>query len=80
MDKLLPCPFCGGEMSPIVMCVDKRYTDEDVEMYHKNGRFTGFNDYIIRCYHCGAISPSGSATKEQAISAWNRRAKGVHNE
>ena len=59
-EQLKPCPFCGGEA----------YL-EDNEI-----------DYLVVCSRCNtAVIPPGeepgaTATREEAIKAWNRRAEG----
>ena len=57
-DKLLPCPFCGGE-AEIKECF---FTG-----FHKAL-------FIAKCKNigCGAIG-SECVTKESAVNAWNRR-------
>jgi len=58
--KLKPCPFCGGEMEPEVMCweVQEGVINPDTIKVH--------------CFHCG--STGGSAwTKKEAVENWNKR-------
>lgn len=66
MDKLLPCPFCGGEAELIERTIH------------------GEPDCYVRCKNmcvtqCGKWSDDGcylNISKEEAISAWNRRKGG----
>ena len=70
MDKLLPCPFCGGEA---------KTTARDVEpqcdpWYGKN-----IQTFVV-CTNCGACLfddyfHDGFADEHEAIAAWNRRAE-----
>ncbi len=53
-NKLLPCPFCGGEAQTTVF----------------------LSNYMVACTACPAsIFPCKGMTKEEAVKAWNRRAK-----
>lgn len=61
-EKLLPCPFCGGE-SRI-----REY--KDVEFLIHNA-----DCFMVQCDRCGC-GTSYEATKAEAIAAWNRRASG----
>lgn len=69
MDKLLPCPFCGGEAK-----ITKRYPA--LLRPSRNG-------YCVECYECdlqfGHDCDYGGqyATPEEAIEAWNRRVRGM---
>lgn len=57
MDKLKPCPFCGGEagfIEPIYVRSEADYP------------------YVIECSQCG-IQTSIYNNQDQAIAAWNRR-------
>ena len=73
--ELKPCPFCGGSMEPIVMCIDKNYYHEYIEWLKANGRITDFREgYSVHCYHCGART-SPVPTREEAAEKWNRRDK-----
>ena len=65
--EIKPCPFCGGEVSPIWVTRNGEYS------------FTGEKDEELtyfRCYGCDAEvffdTPNGNKAK---ISLWNRRAK-----
>lgn len=45
--KLEPCPFCGGEMSPTVMCFQHLYDQSYLDWLKENKMLppvmTGFN-------------------------------------
>ena len=64
-EKLLTCPFCGGEAE-----VTKGY-----QVLHRLGK----NGYCVECYSCDLqygndIDYGGIYfSKEDAIEAWNRR-------
>lgn len=60
MSKLLNCPFCGGEMTPDVMCFRKEKQEIMPDLIY------------VKCYHCGSSSGEGW-NKEEAIEKWNRR-------
>ena len=60
-DKLLPCPFCGGNEHQI---------DEMESFWDKNE-----TSWRVLCIDC--IAETAGDTKEQAIAAWNRRADAV---
>ena len=77
--KLKPCPFCGGEMSPAVMCFQHPYDQSYLDWLKENKMLppvmTGFNSgFAVHCYHCGAKT-GGRATKQEAAEAWNNRAR-----
>lgn len=60
-NTLLPCPFCGGEAVP---------TQEDCLGYNSD-------TWMVFCEACDLyIGFAKQYTKEQAISAWNRRCYG----
>ena len=58
MDKLKPCPFCGGEAVIV-----------NIDFYIDNSGGT----YGIRCTKCRACSSMRCDSEEKAIEAWNRR-------
>ena len=58
MDKLLPCPFCGGEAD----CSKDGISDMD-----------GKPMWWVECPTCG-ISTSGNYERQPEVDAWNRRA------
>ena len=60
MDKLKPCPFCGGAAT---VYVDPDATRDSV------GRLWAF--YVV-CDRCCAMSGT-TFSKEKAVEAWNRR-------
>ena len=60
-DKLLPCPFCGG---------NDIQTDEMESFWDKNE-----TSWRVLCIDC--IAETAGDTKEQAIAAWNRRSDAV---
>lgn len=59
-EKLLPCPFCGGEAKRI-----------DIEEEGEN-----FGGSCISCKRCLASSNLEFGRKENFVSNWNRRASG----
>jgi len=66
--ELLPCPFCGGEASIGTTRISDKRTRE------LNNRDNGF---FVNCKICGSNNNClrlGYATKEIAISHWNKRA------
>lgn len=64
MEKLKPCPFCGGKANIVVV---EPHTHEIAIFMpdYEGGAFVECNDCTC------AIS---AKTKEMAIEAWNRRA------
>jgi Lar family restriction alleviation protein len=63
-EKLLPCPFCGGEPA-------------DYEIAPHTHKFATFmpdhpGSHVIECAGCGVGIIQ--ATKDAALAAWNRRA------
>jgi len=58
VDKLEPCPFCGGEA--------KRFTIGDNEPNNAGGD-------VIVCTRCQASSHVEFGRKENLVSSWNRR-------
>lgn len=60
-----PCPKCGSENGHAV-CSRRHLSSITINV--------SYTDYGIRCGDCG-FEASGYLTKNQAIKAWNRRAK-----
>ena len=58
MDKLLPCPFCGGES-----LLRDRYINGVANTKH----------YIRECHHCKATFANWYHSIKKANEAWNRR-------
>ena len=66
MEKLKPCPFCGGE-AVVVRAKSTSYFKREVP-------------YKVKCGHCPcALAYTFFKSKEQAIAAWNRRANDDNN-
>ena len=63
IEKLKPCPFCGGEA-----CIDDISGPDNMNAI-----------WMIVCDECGgsaSFGPDGcNATKDEAITAWNRRSE-----
>lgn len=66
MDKLAPCPFCGGEAY--------------VVKHHYGMWDNKPKDFFVICLNCNAASSHYSNTEEKAIEAWNRRTQSHKNE
>lgn len=66
MDKLKPCPFCGGEMSMTYSSFDNMY-----HFYHRGIK--------VRCAAKEPIDFDGDYvySLKEAAEAWNRRADDV---
>lgn len=64
MDKLKPCPFCGGELSTIDIRKDRQ------GLYHANA-------FCLNLIECGISIDTVHISKEKAIETlinhWNRR-------
>lgn len=60
-EKLLPCPFCGGEA-----IVSEHYNS----MWRENP-----TDFCVRCKKCLSATMRYYSTRDKAIAAWNRRAE-----
>lgn len=76
MDKLKPCPFCGGKnlfVGTIAECEIQYETHPD---YKNNSQL-----YTVCCDWteggCGASIGGSIHSKQEAIEAWNRRASDV---
>ena len=64
MDKLLPCPFCGGEAeSKMYLWGHHAETHEPIWCYY------------IYCTSCDAMTDNVFKSKTEAVAAWNRRAQ-----
>lgn len=66
MDKLKPCPFCGGEAT----------IDEIPPHKHVIATFMPDceGECFIECTKCGCmIGADGADAKEKVIEHWNRR-------
>jgi Lar family restriction alleviation protein len=61
-EKLLPCPFCGGES-----LLRDRYINGAANTKH----------YIRECRHCKATFAHWFRSIKKANEAWNRRADAV---
>lgn len=70
MDKLKPCPFCGGEAWALPPTLNK----SQLETSPKDcpGRFYS----VVWCSDCGAelAGADFDADCSEAVAAWNRRA------
>lgn len=65
-EKLLPCPFCGGEAETY-----EEHTDNGgAELYYRE-----YHSYIVRCKKCGASIVNCWGGMEQVIKQWNQRFK-----
>ena len=59
MEKIKPCPFCGGEAE-----VRPSYL----------ASYSNPAPFYVRCMKCGATGNLYCATEQEAIEQWNRRA------
>lgn len=78
MSELLPCPFCGK-----LVYIEKK----PLWIQHSDGTTRGYHgcyEYDIHCDKCGcrtnlpgnnAVYTENNLVKENAIKAWNRRAR-----
>lgn len=68
MDKLLNCPFCGGEAE---------LNSEDTPIKKGEGHYN--YDFVavfqIHCVECNFVCSNFFEKKEDAIKAWNKRAE-----
>ena len=62
MDKLKPCPFCGGKAELYESEAYNLKTEEKEERIR----------FFVICEECTALTCG--TTKKRAIEAWNRRA------
>lgn len=61
-DRILPCPFCGGD----AMWFSHMRWDENREAYRE--------EYSVKCLEVWCLARTSRwDTKEDAIAAWNRR-------
>ena len=65
MIELKPCPFCGGEATPVYCENGNRYTS-NILYLSKRG--------TIKCQKCEVVLPRTYSSVSKAIEAWNRRA------
>ena len=64
MTELKPCPFCGGEATPVYCNKGGVYTSN---ILYSTKRGT------IKCKKCGIKLPHNYAKISRAIEVWNRR-------
>ena len=65
-NNLKPCPFCGGEATPVYCENGNRYTS-NILYLSKRG--------TIKCKKCEVVLPRIYSKISKAIEAWNRRAE-----
>lgn len=68
IEKLKPCPFCGGE----------------AVLYHQSSKYTDKDGNYVHCIKCGArtklfecfngTGKTHTDTKKEAVEAWQKRA------
>ena len=63
MAEMKPCPFCGGEAE---LYDHTRFDRKHEKLYEY---------FRVGCKECDLRFPKFSDSKEDAIEAWNRRAK-----
>ena len=68
-DKLLPCPFCGGEAELYSYEAERVIYDSDTLGYVDTEYFT---KYGVSCTGCNCLMAEYKS-EEQAIAAWNTR-------
>lgn len=66
MTELKPCPFCGGEATPVYCENGSQYTS-NIMMINKRG--------TVKCKRCEIRLPRIYSRVSKAIEAWNRRAE-----
>ena len=74
-EELLPCPFCGTNLSdfPKVMTVKPVRSEEYLLAKLKAKKIIGSDaGYNVFCVQCGALGARGMS-KEEAIKKWNMR-------
>lgn len=64
LEKLKPCPFCGGKATTSEIHEDNGMP----EIYYRE-----YNYYIVECKKCG-VSLVNCYDMDRAIKTWNRRA------
>jgi Lar family restriction alleviation protein len=67
MEKLKPCPFCGGKAA-----IYGTYRKGEAAIYP---RFGTLGIYDVRCQECNAGFGDTYTTEELVIEKWNRRVK-----
>jgi len=75
--ELLPCPFCGGAASDSGVVHYGHREKQDQNAWWADGSPVE-DAYFCNCKSCGANNRGivgGFQTQENAIEAWNRRAK-----
>lgn len=66
MKKLKPCPFCGS--TPLAVVNDEtEVVDNETEVIK----------FGVKCFNCGGAIRAEKDTLDEAISAWNKRARGI---
>lgn len=63
-ERLKPCPFCGGEATPLYCENGNRYTS-NILYLSKRG--------TIKCKKCGLTLPRVYSRVSKAIEVWNTR-------
>ena len=69
--ELKPCPFCGGEATPVYCENGSSYTS-NVLIVSKRG--------TVKCKKCEIRLPRIYSRVSKAIEAWNRRADNEQRE
>ena len=64
-EKLKPCPFCGEKLE---------ITANAYSSYYSGPVWKHWNWYRVQCPQC-EVQTTEYPTVEEAIEAWNRRAK-----
>lgn len=86
MDKLKPCPFCGGTK----LKIDQK-TSSTTKWNKETGRLEKLVVVTVRCNKCHTRGPTTSMyasyydrptklLEEKAIDAWNRRTERKEDE
>lgn len=88
MDKLKPCPFCGGSVKFIILDDEFNAHDEEYEKDPWSGLLYGLYHSVKENEDCPIANQDGEMlgsygydTQKEAIEAWNRRVEengGVH--